>query len=213
MKHINPVRKAHWDRIYQTKQPDKFSWYQEVPETSLSLIKELNLPKSARIFDNGGGDSKLVDYLLEQGYHNITVSDISELALENVKIRLDKKAELVTWLVADEAYCCYSGQYDLWHDRAAFHFLTDKDEINNYLNTVRKCVKPNGYIILATFSEEGPVNCSGLDVTNYSEGEMTTLFSDGFIKAKCFKKNHITPFGAKQNFLFCVFKFVSNQEN
>ena len=202
----NTDRKIHWDRIYYTKKPDECSWYQEVPETSLCLIKELNLPKSARIFDNGGGDSKLVDNLLELGYNNITVSDISELALEKVKNRLNKKAELVTWLVADEAYCCPSGHFDLWHDRAAFHFLTDNDEIKHYLDTVKTCVKQNGYFILAAFSEEGPVNCSGLDVTKYSEEEMTKLFSYGFIKVKCFKQDHITPFGTKQNFLYCVFK-------
>lgn len=203
---FNAERKAHWERIYHTKKPDECSWYQEVPETSLRLIKELNLPKSARIFDNGGGDSKLVDYLLELGYNNITVSDISELSLEKVKNRLDIKAKLVTWLVADEAYCCPSGQYDLWHDRAAFHFLTDIYEIDHYLDAVKTCVKQNGYFVLAAFSEEGPVKCSGLDVTKYSENELTKLLGCGFMKMKCFKQDHITPFGAKQNFLYCVFK-------
>jgi SAM-dependent methyltransferase len=143
---------------------------------------------------------------LKLGYRNITVQDISEKAIKRAKIRLGEKAKYIKWLIADEADCCPAEQYDLWHDRAAFHFLTDKDEIINYLNILKTCVKPNGYFIIAAFSEEGPVKCSGLDVTRYSEEDMTKLFCNNFIKVKCFKKDHITPTGSRQNFLFCVFK-------
>ena len=117
------TRKEHWEKIYNTKQPKEVSWYQDEPTTSLELIKQLNLPKSAKIFDNGGGDSFLVDNLLKLGYENITVQDISEAALTKVKKRLGKDAEKINWIVCDEANCQPPEQYDLWHDRAAFHFL------------------------------------------------------------------------------------------
>jgi SAM-dependent methyltransferase len=199
-------RKAHWEKVYQTKQPNEVSWYQDKPKTSLELIEHLHLKKSANIMDNGGGDSHLVDYLLKQGYENITVQDISEIALERVKHRLGKYADKVRWIVADEAHCDPHQQYDLWHDRAAFHFLTDEKEIENYKRTIRNCIKPGGYLIIATFSEQGPKKCSGLDVRQYSENSLTQLLIDSFEKDKCFIIDHVTPSNAIQNFVFCVFR-------
>lgn len=198
-------RKAHWERIYQTKQPNEVSWYQDEPKTSLKLIEQIHLNKSARIMDNGGGDSHLVDYLLKKGYENITVQDISETALERAKQRLGKVAGKVNWVVADEAYCDPDQQYDLWHDRAAFHFLTDEKEIENYKKTIRNCIKPGGHLIIATFSEQGPTKCSGLDITQYSEQSLTQLLVGSFEKDKCFMIDHITPSNKVQNFVFCVF--------
>ncbi|MDQ3099757.1 MAG: class I SAM-dependent methyltransferase [Bacteroidota bacterium] len=199
-------RRSHWERIYNTKQPNEVSWYQSEPTVSLDLIKQLDLPKSAKIFDNGGGDSYLVDNLLKLGFENITVQDISEAALDKAKKRLKKDAEKIKWVVCDEAHCNPPEQYDLWHDRAAFHFLTEEDEIKNYINTISKSIKPDGYFIIATFSEQGPLKCSGLFIKQYSQGSMTTLLENSFEKEICFTTDHHTPFNTTQNFLFCTFK-------
>jgi len=199
-------RKSHWEKIYKTKPSSEVSWHEDTPITSLDFIKQLHLPKSAKIFDNGGGDSFLVDYLLKLGYENITVLDISEVALERTKQRLGKKANRIKWIVADEAYCNPNEKFDLWHDRAAFHFLTDEKEIANYLLTIKNCIKPGGFFIIGTFSEEGPKKCSGLDVKRYSESLITELLKDSFEKIKCLTVDHTTPFKTIQNFLFCGFK-------
>jgi 2-polyprenyl-3-methyl-5-hydroxy-6-metoxy-1,4-benzoquinol methylase len=199
-------RKEHWEKIYQTKQPAEVSWYEDEPKVSLNLVKQFHLPKSARIMDSGGGDSHLVDYLLKLGYENITVLDISEAALERVKKRLGKQAKKIKWVVADEAECNPNEQYDLWHDRAAFHFLTEEKEISNYLKTITKCIKPGGYLILATFSEQGPKKCSGLDIKRYSEVTMTALLKEHFEKINCLTVDHHTPFNNVQNFLYGSFK-------
>ncbi len=199
-------RKLHWEKIYSTKKPREMSWFQEVPSTSIQLIKELNLPLSAKIFDNGGGDSLFVDNLLEMGFENITVLDISSNALERAKQRLNGKTKKVKWIVADEAHCKPGEQYDLWHDRAAFHFLTDEKEIGNYIRTIKNCIKPGGYLIIGTFSDQGPKKCSGLEVKQYSEKSLTEKLQDDFEKIKCFTIDHQTPFNSNQNFLFCVFK-------
>lgn len=199
-------RKSHWEKIYNTKQPNEVSWFQETPTTSLKLIKQLNLPKSAKIFDNGGGDSHLVDNLLKLGYENITVQDISEAALEKAKKRLGEDTVKIKWIVCDEANCNPPEQYDVWHDRAAFHFLTEEIEISNYVNTIKKCINPGGHFIIATFSEQGPKKCSGLFIKQYSETSMTTLLQSAFEKEKCFTTDHRTPFNTTQKFLFCIFK-------
>ena len=200
------TRKEYWEKIYSTKQPDELSWYQQTPTTSLALIKELNLPLSAKIFDNGGGDSMLADHLLEMGFENITVLDISSHALERAKQRLGDKAKKVKWLVADEAHCNPGEQYDVWHDRGAFHFLTDEKEIENYINTIKNCIKPNGYFIIGTFSEQGPKKCSGLEIKQYSEKSVTEKLQSSFEKINCFTIDHHTPFNTTQNFLFCTMK-------
>jgi len=203
-------RKSHWEKIYQTRQPKEVSWYQDEPTTSLELIKQLNLSKNARIFDNGGGDSFLVDNLLKLGYENIIVQDISEAALDRAKKRLGSDAAKIKWIVCDEADCNPPGQYDLWHDRAAFHFLTEENEIKNYVNTITKCIKPGGHLIIATFSKRGPLKCSGLAIKQYSELSMTSLLKDSFEKERCFTTDHHTPFNTAQNFLFCSFKRKSS---
>lgn len=199
-------RKYHWEKIYTTKQQNEVSWYEDVPSTSIALIKALNLPKSASIIDNGAGDSYFVDHLLKLGFENITVQDISETALGKAKKRLGKDGEKITWIVCDEADCNPPEQYDIWHDRAAFHFLTEEDEIQKYLDTIKKHIKPGGHFIVATFSEQGPSKCSGLPVKQYSEDSMTKLLQKSFIKVKCFTVDHHTPFNTKQNFLYCIFK-------
>jgi len=199
-------RKAYWDKIYNTKQPTEVSWFEAAPMTSLDFVKQLNLPKSANIFDNGAGESFFVDHLLKLGYENITILDISEAALAKTKSRLGENAEKIKWIVADEAYCNPGEKFDLWHDRAAFHFLTEEKEIRNYVRTITNCIKPGGYFVIATFSEQGPKKCSGLDVKQYSETLMTELLEDSFDKINCFTADHTTPFNTTQNFLFCAFK-------
>jgi len=205
-------KKAYWEKIYQTKQPDELSWHEDIPTTSLDLIKQLNLSPSAMIFDNGGGDSFLIDSLLKLGFNNITIQDISEVALDRVKKRLGADAARVRWVVADEAHCNPQGQYDLWHDRAAFHFLTEEDEIKNYINTISSCIKPGGHFIIGTFSDQGPKKCSGLDIRQYSETTMTKLLGNSFEKVKCFYTDHHTPFHTVQNFLFCTFRRKQNNK-
>jgi len=199
-------RKSHWEKIYSTKQLDEVSWFQKTPTTSLELIKELNLQLSAKIFDNGGGDSMLVDHLLKLGFENITVLDISSHALHRAKNRLGDKGKTVKWVVADEAHCNPAEQYDAWHDRAAFHFLTDESDIENYIATIQKCIRPGGYFLVGTFSEQGPKKCSGLEVKQYSEKSITEKLQSHFDKIKCFTVDHHTPFNTVQNFLFCSFR-------
>lgn len=196
--------KQHWEKIYTEKQPNEVSWTQDIPETSLAFLRETELPKSARIIDIGGGDSKLVDFLLAAGYENITVLDISEKALERAKERLGPLAGKVTWIVSDITTFEPAGHYDWWHDRAAFHFLTTTEQIDKYVNTAKRAVK--GYLTIGTFSVDGPTKCSGLTIKQYDEAALQQQWSDGFTKVKCITEDHLTPFNTKQHFLFCTFK-------
>ena len=204
------TRKEHWDKIYNTKQPHEVSWTQKLPKTSLDFVHSFNLPKSASIIDIGGGDSKLVDYLLEEGFENISVLDISEKAIERAKQRLGDKAGNVNWIVRDVTEFHPSTSYDCWHDRATFHFLTSAGDMNTYINTARKAVK--GVMVIGTFSDKGPKKCSMLDIHQYTEEQLQHQLQDGFEKIKCVTEDHETPFHTKQNFLFCSFK-RSEQQN
>lgn len=197
-------RKNHWETVYETKQPSEVSWTQENPKTSLDYIRETFLDKKAKIIDIGGGDSNLVDFLLEEGYENISVLDISANALERVKNRLGKNAEKVNWIVADITEFKPETTYDIWHDRATFHFLTTPEQIKKYSEITQKWI--NGFLIIGTFSENGPKKCSGLVIRQYSETAIENQFSNNFIKLKCITEDHITPFETKQNFTFCAFK-------
>lgn len=196
--------KQHWETVYETKNPDEVSWTQAVPKTSLDFIHSFNLAKNASIIDVGGGDSKLVDYLLDEGYENITVLDISEQALAKTKNRLGEKAHKIKWVVADITEFKPTEQFDLWHDRATFHFLTTEKQIANYLGIARKAV--NGFLIMGMFSEKGPKKCSGLEVKQYNEYTLTNELQKDFDKIRCITEDHLTPFNTTQNFLFCSFK-------
>ena len=204
-------RKNHWEAVYETKQPNEVSWTQEKPETSLDFIREIHLEKSSKIIDIGGGDSKLVDFLLDEGYENITVLDISANALERAKKRLGKKSEKVNWIVSDISEFEPETTYDIWHDRATFHFLTTEEQVEKYVEITGKWV--TGFLIIGTFSEIGPKKCSGLDIKQYSKSELEKQFSNRFKKSKCKTENHITPFGTKQNFTFCVFEKIKQRTN
>ncbi|MDE3185060.1 MAG: methyltransferase domain-containing protein [Bacteroidota bacterium] len=196
----------HWDNIYDTKAEDEVSWFQPYPKTSMEFLELFNLPLHANIIDIGGGDSHFVDALIDKGYQNIWVLDISVHAIERAKERLREKASKVHWIISDITEFKPPVQYDLWHDRAAFHFLTTEEKINKYVSLAEQAIKQNGYLILGTFSETGPDKCSGLDVKKYSETSMSARFEIAFDRIKCIHENHSTPFNTVQNFLFCSFK-------
>ena len=202
----NQERKKHWENIYQTKQLNEVSWFQPVPQTSLDLISKYVKSKDAAIIDIGGGDSFLVDHLLELGYTNISVLDISEAAIERAKIRLGENANKVSWIVCDISKFEPTEKYDFWHDRAAFHFLTNKDEIQSYVQLVQDSINSNGVLAIGTFSENGPLKCSGIEITQYTEDSLSNLFTNGFEKIESFLVDHPTPFDTVQNFVFGVFR-------
>jgi trans-aconitate methyltransferase len=201
---MNTNIKEHWDTIYQTKQPNEVSWTQEVPAVSLEFIHKFSIPKTAKIIDIGGGDSKLVDFLLAEGYSNVSVLDISESAILRAKERLGKDANKAKWIVRDILDFRPKEKYDVWHDRAAFHFQTDTAQIEKYLQIVKKSV--DGLVIVGTFSVDGPFKCSGLEIKQYDEQGMKEKFeTSGFQNLACKREDHITPSGAVQNFVFCSF--------
>tara|TARA_B110000240_G_scaffold87331_1_gene99376 strand:- start:3048 stop:3665 length:618 start_codon:yes stop_codon:yes gene_type:complete len=197
-------KKKHWETVYETKNPDQVSWTQEIPKTSLDFIHSFGLKKTAKIIDIGGGDSKFVDYLLDEGFENITVLDISFKSLEKAKKRLGEKAKKVNWIVSDILEFKPNMTFDVWHDRATFHFLTTSDQVKKYMKTARKSV--NGFLTIGTFSKNGPKKCSGLDIKQYNENELILELKEGFKKIKCLTEDHFTPFDTTQNFLFCSFK-------
>lgn len=199
----------HWEKVYNSKQLTEVSWYQPTPSVSLDFFNELALPASASIIDIGGGDSLLTDQLLEKGFSDITVLDISATAINRAQKRLGEKAKKVKWIVTDIVDFVPERTYDCWHDRAAFHFLTTTEQINSYLSIAQKAITTSGKIIIGTFSETGPEKCSGLPVKQYSEATLVMLIKKWFEKIKCIHAEHLTPFNTIQNFLFCSFKKIN----
>jgi len=199
------TKKEHWEKIYATKSSHEVSWTQENPSTSLSFIHSFNIGHHEAIIDVGGGESRLVDYLLDEGYVNITVLDISERALLKTKSRLGEKGERVKWIVSDVTNFVSDQQYALWHDRATFHFLTTKNDIERYLSIASTALSGRGAMTIGTFSENGPDKCSGLPVHKYSETTLQEVLSADFEKVRCIHEDHVTPFNTTQNFLFCSF--------
>jgi ubiquinone/menaquinone biosynthesis C-methylase UbiE len=198
--------KRHWNTIYQRKSSAELSWYQETPKASLDFIEQFDLNKTARIIDVGGGDSLFVDHLLERGFSNISVLDISEKAIERAQQRLGKLAMQVDWILADATEFQPRVQYDFWHDRAAFHFLTREEDIDCYLNIINRGVHPEGYLIVGTFSDRGPDKCSGLEIKKYSENMLSKKLNPNFSKIKCIHEDHTTPTQTVQNFIYCSFQ-------
>lgn len=196
----------HWNNVYTSKAPNEVSWFQSYPETSVRFVESCNLPLDANIIDIGGGGSLFAEALLDKGYNNIYVLDISAKAIEKARQRLGKRALQLHWIVADVTAFEPPVQFDLWHDRAAFHFLTTDDDISKYISTARHAVKQNGYLVMATFSEKGPKKCSGLNIQQYSEISMASKFEAAFDKIECKTEDHTTPFNTIQNFLFCRFR-------
>ena len=198
------MSKKHWDNIYANKGMKEVSWFQEVPQTTLDLIASLRLKKDASIIDIGGGDGFLVDHLLKLGYINITVLDISKNAIKRAKERLGKDSNKVKWIVSDITEFEPIDKYDFWHDRAVFHFLTKEIDKYNYKKLVDYAI--SGYMLLATFSEDGPNKCSGLEICKYSELDLKSQFKGSFTVIDSFKKDHLTPFTTTQNFTISLFK-------
>lgn len=199
-------KKEHWDYIYENKLLTEVSWFQPTPETSLKLINDSGLAKSDRIIDIGGGDSFLVDHLLDLGYSNLTVLDISEKAILRAKKRLGPRAELVHWIVADISQYHFSESYDLWHDRAAFHFLNSHEEVNRYVASAERHITAGGHLIIGTFSENGPKKCSGIDIQQYSVQNLNDCFIGEFSMVESLIVQHTTPFDTIQEFTFSRFK-------
>ena len=196
--------KKHWERVYSTKKPDALSWYQEHAEHSLRLIRDTGVPLSAAIIDVGGGPSTLVDDLLREGYTNLTVLDLSATALETAKTRLGPLAARIRWIEADITDARLpSRAYDVWHDRAVFHFLVSPEDRKGYIRAVLNAVKPGGHVIVATFAEDGPAECSGLPVKRYSARELHDEFGEPFQLLRHEKEEHHTPFGSVQQFVYC----------
>jgi len=202
---MNNQLQQHWERVY-AKEENLFSWFQPYPKNSMEFVELFNLPQTANIIDIGGGDSHFVDALLEKGYQNIWVLDISSRAIDRAKKRLGEKSSIVHWIVSDVLEFEPPVQFDLWHDRAAFHFLTTEDSIYKYVSVAEDAVKKNGYLILGTFSETGPEKCSGLEIKRYSEASMSARFEVAFQRIKCVHEKHTTPFNSVQDFLFCSFR-------
>ena len=197
---------AHWDQIYCEKQPHEVSWTQPLPQTSLGFIRDGGLAKTANIIDVGGGESKLVDFLLEDGFQKISVLDISSQALQKARERLGDKARQVSWIVSDILEFKPKEKFDGWHDRAMFHFLTAEEKIKKYVGLATKHIKSGGFLIMGAFSLNGPDKCSGLNIKQYSPDLLRKLFAEGFELIESGIEDHITPFDTKQNFVFCRFK-------
>lgn len=199
-------KKKHWETIYKTKELQNVSWYQPVPQVSLDFIEKAHLSKDALIIDVGGGDSFLVDHLLELSYSNLTVLDISEAAIERAKKRLGEKANQVKWIVSDVLDLKDENFYDLWHDRAAFHFLTKDEDVKKYVEIVANSLSKNGKLVLGTFSEQGPTKCSGVEITQYSVDKLDQRFGILFDRMESKLVDHQTPFNTVQNFVFCGYQ-------
>ncbi len=199
--------KSHWEKVYATKAPDAVSWYRAHLETSLALIERAAPDPSSSIIDVGGGESTLVDDLLARGYENITILDVSQTAIDATKKRLGLAAERIQWLVADITEAQLEpGAYDVWHDRAVFHFLTASQHRTAYVRQVGHSVRPGGHIIISTFGPEGPTKCSGLDVIRYDAELLHDQFGVRFRLVESSKELHQTPFGTTQQFLYCYCK-------
>ena len=197
-------KQSHWENIYIHKSPQEVSWTQGKPHLSLSWIESVALPKNAPIIDVGGGESHLVDYLIDMGHSDLTVLDISQAALKRAQDRLGPKARLVQWIQADITTFQPKKKYALWHDRAVFHFLTQKEDIKTYTDMVSAAV--DQYLLMSTFSKEGPLKCSGLPITQYDAQSISGNFSEAFELIKKDHEMHTTPFNSKQAFIYALFK-------
>jgi len=196
--------KVHWEHIYETKSPTQVSWYQEHAQLSLQFIQKTGVGKTDHIIDVGGGASTLVDDLLTTGFQHITVLDISATALKQARERLGARAADVDWIEADITRADLPHQaYDVWHDRAVFHFLTQADGRQQYIKTVRHAVRRGGHVIVGTFASDGPDHCSGLEVMRYNPASLHNEFGAGFELLDSARETHRTPFGTGQKFIYC----------
>ncbi len=204
-------QKSHWETVYQQKGPGEVSWYQPHLNVSLTLLANAGLSAESRILDVGGGASTLVDDLLARDVSDVTVLDISAHALDAAKARLGERAKRVTWIEADITRAQLpSASYNLWHDRAVFHFLTNAEDRRRYIAAMRDALTPGGHALLATFALHGPPRCSGLEVVRYSPDTLLHALGQGFILNEAVYETHHTPFGTTQNFVYCRFQMTES---
>ena len=201
--------KAHWESVYRTKRVDEVSWFQREPTLSLALIRKFAPRAAARIIDVGSGASSLVDSLVTGGYSAVTVLDLSSTALAQARGRLGPRALEVTWLEADilEAALPHAA-FDVWHDRAVFHFLTSEADRGAYIAQLQRCLRPGAVLLIATFAEDGPGRCSGLPVVRYSAGTLHNALGQSFRLLETIDERHVTPAGVIQSFVYCAFRFA-----
>ena len=196
--------KSHWETVYKSKGAENVSWYRPHLDRSLAFLEATGIGRDAAIIDVGGGASTFVDDLLDRGYRDVTVLDLSEAALETTRQRLGPRAGLVRWLCADVTNAELPDRsFDFWHDRAVFHFLRDPLERDRYIETARRALKPGGHIVVATFGPEGPQKCSGLEVMRYSAEQLHAEFGEGFRRIADSVEVHTTPWGSEQEFVYC----------
>jgi SAM-dependent methyltransferase len=201
----NTDRQAHWQNVYATKAEKEVSWFQENPAPSLDLIAATGIRSDADIIDVGGGASRLVDSLLERGFHRVAILDLSANALEEAKKRLGRRADGIDWIAADVTTWEPSSMYDLWHDRAAFHFLTEAADRDAYVIRLRKAVRAGGNVIIATFAPDGPERCSGLPIVRYDPEAVASALGSEFDLVDSRRHDHVTPGGNTQRFQFSRF--------
>ncbi|NNF67025.1 MAG: class I SAM-dependent methyltransferase [Gammaproteobacteria bacterium] len=202
-------RRAHWEKVYESKAPETVSWYQAAPSVSLDLIQRIQIPHNAAIIDVGGGASVLVDSLIEEGFTDISVLDIAGAALNSARERLGDAAANITWIESDVTSFVAEKQYLLWHDRAVFHFLTDVADRKKYVRALKQSLLPNGHLIIATFATDGPAKCSGLNIVQYDETKLSAELGTDFKLIATQRETHITPAKTKQNFQYFYFRKAS----
>jgi len=196
--------REHWEKVYSSKSPEEVSWFRPHLERSIAFLEAARIPHDAAVIDVGGGASTFVDDLLDRGYSNLTVLDLSDTALNAARTRLGERASRVRWICADVTDASLEpGAYDFWHDRAVFHFLRDRDSRERYIASVRRSLKPGGHVVVATFGPHGPEKCSGLDVVRYSPEGLHAEFGSEFARLDSATERHTTPWGTEQEFIYC----------
>jgi len=208
---MNFDRKLHWEKVYTTKVPTDVSWFQGDPTVSLELIGSTGVSHTQKIIDVGGGTSVLVDKLVGEGFKDLTVLDISSAALDYAKERLGNRSTNVTWIESDITEFESTQKYDLWHDRAVFHFLTDQEDRRKYIRAMKESINSGGHVIIAAFSLEGPPKCSGLNVERYSPEKIKNKLGDSFEFVKSVDEVHVTPWSAEQKFTYCYFRKINRE--
>jgi SAM-dependent methyltransferase len=204
-------RKEHWEAVYATKDENEVSWFQDDPAPSLELIERAQPTPDSAIIDVGGGASRLVDALLGRGLHRVTVLDISAAALDLAALRLGRRASEAQWIVADVTEWEPSRRFDIWHDRAAFHFLVDAQDREAYIACLKRALRPGGHAIIATFATEGPEKCSGLPVNRYDPAGLAKELGEGFALLDSREHDHATPWNSNQRFQFSIFRKQGEQ--
>lgn len=201
------TRKAHWQGVYTSKKEDSVSWFQKDPVPSLELLALANATNRSAIIDIGGGASRLVDRLVSDGYRDLTVLDLSEAALAVARVRLGPRGDTVNWIAADVTTWEPERLYEVWHDRAAFHFLTETTDQSAYADRLRHGLRPGGYAVIGTFAMDGPEKCSGLPVARHDENSLASILGDSFSLVDSRRREHVTPWGTTQRFQFSTFRF------